>query len=77
MALWCWPNGYLYDDSTGESTPVVHPPELQRSPAVVLGDGQIIAFGGYRVVPGQEDQVWVQQVTPTNEAWVLTLRNHA
>ena len=62
--------GYVYDDRTGESTPVVRPRGFPVSPTVVLGGGRIITFGGFRVT---RDQGRIQDVAPTAEAWILPL----
>ena len=62
-------NGYLYDDTTGTSRPVLVPRQAAQNGALELGDGRLMMFGGYRVAPGQEG-FRVMDVEPTREAWV-------
>lgn len=63
--------GYLYDDATGQSTPVESPSTASHG-TVIMTDGGLIAVGGSRV-KAVENSARVVEIEPTNEAWFLPL----
>lgn len=61
--------GYLYDDSTGESVPIQNPSDW-GSRTQVLTDGSVVLFGGARPKHGQATSL-VMRLDLTNGAWIL------
>lgn len=62
--------GYLYDDRTLESHPVLRPSSWIRSTQVLTGDA-IVLFGGTRPKSGRVPTGGMTQLALTNEAWLL------